>query len=656
MLAGWAGSALANPGDTTWVQAHNDVHLDWYNNFDTTVAFPDGSASYRKISMTVTLGKYQCPAGSQWCGDWDYTVQLFLMTKTGDTMEIGRLITPYANASYPRTPWSWRERYIFDVTDYYHLLKDTATVRLHYSGYSGGFTADVKFAFVEGTRDRDVVGIDRLWHGNFNYGHGNTPINTALAALSKTMPGSAVSTELKMNITGHGGDDNACAEFCPNQYAISLNGTQLLTKNFFRTDCDRNNLYPQSGTWIYSRANWCPGALVHTITHPLQGLAGAYNLGMSFPAYTSTTVNGGGPASYTIEAAAVYYGAMNKSLDVSVDDIVAPTNAEYHFRQNPTSRAPIITVHNGGSTTINSIKFEYGVTGMGTQTYTWTAGNLAALQTMDIHFPPMAGLKLNPASYTFHVKVLEVNGVADDDMLNNELSSTFNAAPALPSGIIVKMKSNEEGRPGNNSISQTSWRIEDANGTVVAYKGNCPVNTICTDTVQLNFGEAYRFIISDSAQLGYWDINQNSNTGVWQGTGLAGYSSIAGYVRLFNAANNGNILIPMYYGGNFGGGFSFDFFTGFANAVNDVNHTDLSLIAYPNPARDHLSFEVNGSSDAKGYISLINMMGQEVITQPYLQGTQQIDVSHLAGGVYQLIYHNERDQNMRLMQRVVITH
>ena len=103
-----------------------------------------------KIIMIFTLGKYSCPAGTQYCADWDYTVQNFLMTKTGDTVELGRLITPYANTSYARFPMTWKQRYTYDVTDLYSLLKGSAAIRIHYSGYSGGFTANITFAFIEG--------------------------------------------------------------------------------------------------------------------------------------------------------------------------------------------------------------------------------------------------------------------------------------------------------------------------------------------------------------------------------------------------------------------------------------------------------------------------------------------------------------------------
>ena len=32
----------------------------------------------------------------------------------------------------PRTPWGWKQRYYFDVTDFYPVLKNAATIRLSY--------------------------------------------------------------------------------------------------------------------------------------------------------------------------------------------------------------------------------------------------------------------------------------------------------------------------------------------------------------------------------------------------------------------------------------------------------------------------------------------------------------------------------------------
>ncbi|HXD93760.1 MAG TPA: PNGase F N-terminal domain-containing protein, partial [Bacteroidia bacterium] len=167
LIMALSATLYAAPGDTTWVQA-NIVQLNNYNNFDTAVVFPNGSTSYRKILMVFTLGEYACAAGTQYCHQWDYTVTNYVMTKT-DTLELSRFITPYANTGTPRFPSTWKQHYMYDVTDFYTLLKDTATIRIFYSGYSGGFTANVKFAFIEGTPQRNVLGVDPLWRGAFSY-------------------------------------------------------------------------------------------------------------------------------------------------------------------------------------------------------------------------------------------------------------------------------------------------------------------------------------------------------------------------------------------------------------------------------------------------------------------------------------------------------
>ena len=123
-------------GDTTWVGANN-TQMPWFGSYDSTVVFPAQGKSYRAIYMIFTLGKYLCPGSPTYCGDWDYTVLNYLITPGGQSYELGRFITPYANANAPRTPWTWQQRYVYDVTDFAPLLHDTAKIRIFYSGYSG---------------------------------------------------------------------------------------------------------------------------------------------------------------------------------------------------------------------------------------------------------------------------------------------------------------------------------------------------------------------------------------------------------------------------------------------------------------------------------------------------------------------------------------
>ena len=43
----------------------------------------------------------------------------------------------------------------------------------------------------------------------------------------------------------------------------------MYTQEIWRDDCGENPLYPQGGTWIYDRANWCPGDKATTREHEL---------------------------------------------------------------------------------------------------------------------------------------------------------------------------------------------------------------------------------------------------------------------------------------------------------------------------------------------------------------------------------------------------
>jgi hypothetical protein len=527
---------MANPGDTTWVQAQNDVQLDWYNNFDAPVTFPSGSVSYRKIIMVFTLGKYQCPSGSQYCGDWDYTVQNFLMTPT-DTFELSRLITPYANASFPRTGWNWKQRYYFDVTDFYPVLKNNAAIRLLYQGYSGGFTANIKFAFIEGTPPRTVTGIKRLWHGQLPFGNPSDVIENYLPAINTIAPAGTQQCDLKFTVTGHGSDGTNCAEFCSKYYQVYANSNLVEQKTIWKTDCGSNNLYPQSGTWIYSRAGWCPGEQVLPNVHKMGAITAGNSLtaDVNFQNYSNT-----GAASYIVEGNLFFYGAYSQQVDASVENIIAPNDYEGVFRSNPICGNPIITVKNTGATTINSLSFQYGVVGQTLQTYTSSSWSLAPSKDTTIMLPDLSALTSLTANTVnkFTVSILHVNGGADGYALNNTMQTSFVTAPDYPGQFNVVLKTNASG-------TQTKWRVEDLAGTIYQFRNPTTSNTLYTDTVSLPDG-CYRLVVTDAGC-----------------DGLYFFSSSKGYVY---AAKKDGTHLPMSNGlptttsnaeiGDFGCGFT----------------------------------------------------------------------------------------------------
>ena len=72
--------------DTTFVQAHDYVDLDWNGNYDAWGVFPNESISYRKILM-----HYDMRCSSSGCSGWDYTTKIIILKPNGEYMMMGNL-------------------------------------------------------------------------------------------------------------------------------------------------------------------------------------------------------------------------------------------------------------------------------------------------------------------------------------------------------------------------------------------------------------------------------------------------------------------------------------------------------------------------------------------------------------------------------------
>ncbi len=640
-----SASLKAAVGDTTWVQA-NITNLEWYGNFDTAVSFPT-STTYRKIYMIFTLGKHTCPgynyacgnygnppcaAGqTPWCGDWDYTILNYLMTPAGDTLELARLISPYANAGAPRTPYTWTQNYVYDVTDYANQMKGAATMRLLYSGYSGGFTANVKFAFIEGTPDRNVMKVRRLWTGSYGYNDtthlDSFDINTHFTAVTDTVPSGTASTDLRFLVTGHGSDANGCCEFASHNYHVMVDSASVATQTIWRDNCGANELYPQSGTWLLQRGNWCPGALVYPNFHTLPGLmpGAGFNVAVQFDPYS------GSGGSYTTEGQLIYYGPMNKVFDASLDDIIAPTNDQNHFRENPTSNNPIVHVKNTGATTITSIAFEYGVQGYAPQTYTWS-GALDSLQESDISLPLLSALDTVAGisgTYSFSCTMTSINGATDDDATNNTITSSFVAAPVWPSPLKITLRTNNEG------ANENRWVITDVNNNVVAQRMGAVNNTTYRDTINLPRG-CYKLQVFDSScdGLAWWVFPQYTPPIT---NGSVSVGPVLGPSLLMQGNPTGS------YNNDFGCGFVQYFFLDSMATVariSNVNESNVFMEAYPNPVHGVVNVDISGLQNVQGKIELMDMAGRVVALVSVYDAHTQVNVEQLSGGVYMLVYVN----------------
>lgn len=621
-------------GDTLWVQAQNNIQLDNYNNFDVPVIFPSDTISFRKIIMVFTLGKYQCPPGSQYCGDWDYTIQNFVMTPT-DTFELARLVTPYANAGAPRTPWTWTQRYYYDVTDFYPLLKDSAFMRLMYQGYSGGFTANIRFAFIKGTPPRNVKGIKRLWHGSFAYGSTADPIENHFPAVPTTVPAGSQSADLKFTVTGHGSDGSNCSEFCTKYYQVYNGSTFLEQKLIWRDNCGLNNLYPQSGTWIYNRANWCPGDLIYPNVHSFGTVTGGNVIN---PDINFQTYGGSGAASYTTEGDLFFYGAYNHTTDASLERIISPSNYEADFRANPSCDQPQVKVKNLGGTTISTITFQYGVAGYPTQAYTATGLNLAPMAEADVSLPSVATLNTMTTSNsaTFQVIISQVNGAADNYSKNDTLSTAFVTAANWPSQFAVTIRS-------NNNFTETTWKIENMSGTVMAQRIPTAAVTTYTDQVGALPPGCYKLTVSDAGCDGlYWWAN-SSSTGI--GALYVRSQDLSTFIPFSNGLptpyySGSNVIIPLY-SQDFGCGFVQYFRVSTATAVTTPPVVANDMSVSPNPFSTQMNVAVTVTRGGKIELQLVDMEGRvayrtTLIAQPGANMLLMNVPAKIAAGVYVL--------------------
>lgn len=635
------------PADTTFITTPQ-VELDWYGDFDSTVQFPDGDQTYRQIIMTLKLGQYNCPSEDQYCHQWDYNTHIQLLDGE-DVYELGRFITPFATSGWSRFGSNWEQPYIFDVTDFYPLLKDEKEVRIFYGGWSGGFTAEIEFAFIEGTPEREVLDIKSVYHLSKTYGDPDEPFNDHFEVFTDIPPAGTQDALLEVLVTGHGSDGTEqCCEFSSHYYDVFLNDEEIDSFDIWRDDCGENDLYPQGGTWIYDRSNWCPGAKVEPVYHHLNLTAEEeFDLQVQFEEYTGS----GELGNYNYVATLFYYGETNKETDAAIIDIVAPTDHPDHFRANPSANIPVVKVRNTGAENITSMDFSYGVKEYGEQgVYNWT-GNLEPQQEIEITLNTLNSLtelSLNQEtdSNTFEVEITSVNGDEDDDLSNNYLSSTFEIAPTWPADIIVKLKTGSKVQNGfiyNSGVSDISWEITDMEGDVVADGTSLMVNKEYEEEVLFTEPGFYKFKIKNSNCFGlhWWPYDQSS-------------SYNAGYLRI-TKTNGTNLIMNNYkYTGtahdDWGCSYTQYFST---DAILGVENQETSkLMVYPNPAKDIVNVEINGNLTAPYQVNLVDIQGRSVYEAEMHDDQMQIPVRQLNRGLYMLVF---KDANSKkYVEKIIV--
>lgn len=517
-LLSWTYAGLqAKDNDTIHVLSHHQTLMvtdpsRGVNEVVRWAEFPSEKVPYRKITAHLTM---QCPDGMR-CGAWDYLDYVLVKRKGGlnepeRNIEIIRNLTPYGSWFGKEWKFTWSQ----DVTDWACLLRDSVEIEYRHTGYEDhtqmGWLVTVDFEIITGKPVMEPLGLDSLWNGSFAYGDTLRPFETLVKPRTIDVPEKAKRMNMRVVQTGHGMDrpDN-CSEFCTKWREIYLDQT-LLNRRDMTIICGTNPLYPQSGTWVYSRSNWCPGSLAIPDIYPFKVSRSQHTLDLKMEPYVSFKPSGG----WSIAAYAFFYGEPSSKNDAVLEAIIAPSVSDAYNRLNPIAFSPRILIKNNGSENLKSVQIEYGLRGRKKQKYQWT-GDLPFLQTAEVALPGIVDPESD--STLFEVKLLHPNKKKDEYPFDNTGYSLANKVPVYGDSLIVAFRTNKK-------IEETSWQIRNAEGQIVFQRtpaDSLKAETLYRDTLVLPEGY-YELEVTDSNNdgLSFWANDR------------AGY----GFVRLLDKNN-----------------------------------------------------------------------------------------------------------------------
>jgi hypothetical protein len=515
--------------------------------------------------------------------------------------ELGRYITPYGNGLSLGDGFTWT----YDVTDFRPLLHDT----VHLAAYNQQELVDLSFEFIEGTPPRDPIRIDNLWVGSPSYGT-STPIENFLKPKRVLIDPAAANTKIRMTTTGHGfgGTDN-CSEFCPRIHTLKVNEKEFDTL-VWKENCGLNPVYPQGGTWVYNRSNWCPGDDVPVYefeTTPYVTPGDSATLDYDIQDYTW---NGEGSTPYyMIETQLVSYSAPNFTHDAELVQIKSPSTTDDFRRMNPICNNPIITIRNTGSAPLTSLRITFGIVGAPEVVYEWK-GELGFLQSADVELGPFTW---SDTGRTFRVTVSDPDGEADEYAYNNTKETSFTAPPVYPSSLVFELKTNNDG-------SETSYELRDDRGNVVHSRKDLADATLYLDTLNLPDG-CYEFRLLDVGGDGL----------EWWANPPAG----SGYMRIRDAAKNKNIVA---FNPDFGSEIYQQFIVGsLISGVHQTENSSSAVSIYPNPTSGQVNVDLHFGRRQSATITVTDVLGKtlrERAVEDADSGTVVLDLADMPTGTY----------------------
>lgn len=539
-----------------------------------------------------------------------------------EDFELGRAITPYgtymnpSNGSYGTNGYdeNWKHVFTFDVTDFQHLLRDSVEIDAFYAGWSSGFSVTLDFEFIEGTPPRTPLKLTNVYKNgasSYSYTNSNDFETNQMPEVNVPIVSGADEFKLQFVPSGHG----QAGEFTPNvSYTAKVNGTVVGGNTIWKDDCGFNAIWPQGGTWIFDRANWCPGEAVPIFNHeitPYIDTQDSARIDINFSAF-----NPNGDASYSCAVQLFQYKEANFNLDAEMIDILSPSTKDVYSRFNPVCDKPTIKIRNSGSELLTSLDIEYGIEGGNMQTYQWT-GNLKFLEEEEVTLNQLIEHTSNPV---FIVSLSNPNGANDLHPDNDTMRSEFENVPTYKPSFLIRLKTNNKG-------NQNSWKLTNNWGDVVYSRNNLSSNEFYEDTVTLANG-CYTFELYDTGDdgLDFWYWNQYDG----------------------DSDGNGYINFMYYDTASVFKSFHKDFGSGIVHSFRVTNGVDIdtyqtgSFEVYPSMSQGQITIKKHFSHSESTTITVFSTNGQSVLQTVWNNNrdSYSLDISNLSNGMYFLKLQN----------------
>lgn len=430
-----------------------------------------------------------------------------------DRWEIFRYITPYGNGLNLGSGVTWT----MDVTDFVTLLNGKVYLASPNGGWGDAYDQnsqedlELTFEFIEGTPPRDVVNIQKLW--SFYHLTYDKEFENRVAPVEYTFAENEKTAVMKVIQSGHGfgGTADNCAEFCRKLGMAKVDGIKRYEQYVWR-NCGDIAIFPQGGTWIFDRSNWCPGAEVQPYNYELTpfitpGKTHTVDYDMEY--YDLQWAGGDNTKpNWVLAGFLITYGDINHNLDARITEIISPNNDRIYNRYNPINGLPIIKVQNVGKEDLANITINYGYndnTKVGTYIL---EPPLKFMEEREVTLD-FLNIEVNLDSPIFNAEIVEVNGKTDDNATNNSKSVPFNSnIPESIGEFTIELRT-----PNSNVLGISSpiqYYLEDLDGNLFYSRATTQNDTEYKDQVKLEKGY-YRFTIVNTQGfgLGFWAYQQS---------------------------------------------------------------------------------------------------------------------------------------------------